>query len=131
MLPKEETATNWNCSDPLYRWRCQRTMYQHDYLWTTLKSPSKIYLKKEWEILKMWVLSSSEWVLQKQVFSSKVTNLWSPLSDQKPFFINVGEHHMGLTTSPLPCTEGHMMVRAESLAWDAPLCRCWVSAVSA
>ena len=132
MLPGGGAATSRSRPSPSYRWGHQGTIYQCDYLWTTLEDPSKIYSKREWGTLEMWVLSSFKWVLQGQVFSCKVTNLWSPLSNQKPFFINVGEHHMGcFTTSPLPQTEGHMMIRAESLAWDAPLCRHQVSTVSA
>ena len=115
-LPGGGAATSQSRPGPLYRWGHQGTMYQCDYLWTTLEGPSEIYSKREWGTLKMWVLSSSEWVLQRQVFSYKIVNLWSPLSDQKPFFINVGKHHIDPITSSLFCTEDYMMIRAESLA---------------
>ena len=46
MLSEKETAINQSHSDSSDRWKCQKIMYQYDYLWLTLKNPFKIYLKK-------------------------------------------------------------------------------------
>ena len=54
-LPGGGAATSWSRPGPFSRWGHQGTMYQYDYLWLTLRGPSKIYLKREWGTLKMWV----------------------------------------------------------------------------
>ena len=46
-LPEGGAATSWSHPGPSDRWGCWGTMYQYDYLWSTLKGPSKICLKKE------------------------------------------------------------------------------------